>query len=461
MRKASVAEEPRAWRDLLLLSLPNVLLVVVQTSMFLFEAFYVSRVGQSALAALALVTPVYMLMFMLASGGISSAVSSTVARLLGGNDRAGARRAAAQGLSLAVVTGLAFVAFALVVMPLVFHALWTGGDPAVVEQAVRYGTILMAGAPAVFVYNALAGALRGAGEMRVPAAISVVAALVTIALSPLAMSGVAGSSGLGFVGAAFVTTTVSYSATGALALYLLASQHPARPLARWIWTGELMRPLLAVAVPSAILALVNMLVFAFMTAVFARDGIAGAAAYAAISRVEYMILLVCYALGIAAIREVGRRVGAGDLPAARRAAWRSATLGAVAAGTPGVLLFLFPAQWLALFLDDPAAVGIGAEYLRFAAWTYAAFGFGLGWLFAAQALGQLKAAFLITLARAGLVIGAAQILMRIGLAPGVAAAAAAVCGYLGYGIAMALHYDARFAARPPAGAPRTRASVRP
>jgi putative MATE family efflux protein len=445
----SVEEAP--WRALLMLSLPNVLLVAVQTSMFLFEAFYVAQVGTPYLAALALVTPFYMLMFMLASGGISSAVSSSVARLLGANDVDGARRAAAQGLSLAVVAGLAFLAIALLLIPFVFRSLWESRNAAITGAAIDYGAILFAGAPAVFVYNALAGALRGAGSMRAPAAISIAASVATIVLSPLVMFGVRGGGGLGFIGAACVTTLVSYVATAVLALRVFLTRHPVRPAAGWVWSGALLRPLLAVAVPSAILAMVNMLVFAFMTGVFSRLGTDGAAAYAAISRVEYMILLICYALGIAAIREVGRRLGAGDMPGARRAAWRSAALGAIAAGIPGLLLFLFPTQWLAVFLDDASAIRVGAVYLRLAAWSYAAFGLGLGWLFAAQALGELKPAFLVTLLRAAGVIAIALVLARLGMPPGVAAAAASVCGFLGYAAAMALHYDARFATVPAGG----------
>jgi hypothetical protein len=79
---------------LLRLSTPNIAVVVAQTAVTVADAWFVGRLGITALAALALVFPLQALMQMMSAGAMGGGISSAVARALGG-----ARHADAAGRS--------------------------------------------------------------------------------------------------------------------------------------------------------------------------------------------------------------------------------------------------------------------------------------------------------------------------------------------------------------------------
>src|ERR1700746_3613632 len=54
---------------ILRLSLPNVIVMVVQTSIGLIETYFVAKLGLDALAGIALVFPLFMLLQMVSAGG--------------------------------------------------------------------------------------------------------------------------------------------------------------------------------------------------------------------------------------------------------------------------------------------------------------------------------------------------------------------------------------------------------
>ncbi|WP_298469705.1 MATE family efflux transporter [uncultured Erythrobacter sp.] len=422
--------------SVVVLSAPNILLVIFQASLILVEVFYLAIIGDQFLVMLALITPVYMLMLMLGSGAISTASSSLVARYLGAEQYSQAKICAAQGVLLAIALGLAFFASVLILSPVLVLFLNDGLVALLPVGTYQYIAVLFLSAPAIFAYNALSGVMRGAGEMVFPAVVSAVTALLTVAIMPLVMFGFGPVEGIGFIGAAATLTSFTYLGLLVMAMRVYADGRPFMPALGWLWRKDVIAELLAVAVPTAVLSLLNLAAFVAITIVMANLGQAGAAAYGAIGRVEFTIMVVSFAVGVATIREVGVRFGAGDLANAKRAAWVSASFVALLLSVPVAILWFAPGLWLTLFLDDAEAIGIGSTYLSFAAPGYVAFGFGLAWLFVAQATGALKAAFLASVVRVVVIVALAFALSWAGFSPAVAAGLATALGSLFYAISM-------------------------
>src|SRR4051794_27414261 len=59
---------------------PNILVMMVQTSIGLIETYFVALLGTDALAGMALVFPVVMLVQMLSAGGMGGGIQSAVSR---------------------------------------------------------------------------------------------------------------------------------------------------------------------------------------------------------------------------------------------------------------------------------------------------------------------------------------------------------------------------------------------
>jgi hypothetical protein len=90
---------------LLRLGLPTMLVLLVQTGVGVAETWFLSFLGTTALTAATVVFPAYMLMTMMANGGIGGGVASAIARALGAGDRARAESLAFHGLVLALAFG--------------------------------------------------------------------------------------------------------------------------------------------------------------------------------------------------------------------------------------------------------------------------------------------------------------------------------------------------------------------
>src|SRR6266705_6597906 len=82
MNRTSLLEGPIA-ATLLRLAWPVLVVLAVQTLVGVAETWFVSFLGTSAIAGVALVFPLFMLMTMMSNGGIGGGVSSAVARALG------------------------------------------------------------------------------------------------------------------------------------------------------------------------------------------------------------------------------------------------------------------------------------------------------------------------------------------------------------------------------------------
>jgi Na+-driven multidrug efflux pump len=90
---------------ILRLSLPNVIVMVVQTSIGLIETYFVAKLGLDALAGMALVFPLYMLLQMVAAGAMGGAILSAVARALGSGHRDRANELVWYAVAVTIVLG--------------------------------------------------------------------------------------------------------------------------------------------------------------------------------------------------------------------------------------------------------------------------------------------------------------------------------------------------------------------
>jgi len=108
-RTRALIEGPIA-STLIRLAVPNVLVMLAQSSVGLVETYFVGKLGIDALAGVALIFPVVMLMQMMSAGAMGGGISSAVARALGGGGRVDANALALHALIIALVFGLAFSA---------------------------------------------------------------------------------------------------------------------------------------------------------------------------------------------------------------------------------------------------------------------------------------------------------------------------------------------------------------
>jgi len=393
---------------LMRLALPTMTVLLAQTAVNVAEAYYVGLLGTDALAGAAMVFPIFMLMTMMSNGGIGSGVSSSVARAIGAQRKADADAIVFHGIVLAVIGGALFTFGTAFFGPALYHAL--GGRSGALDAALTYSISLFAGAIPVWIVNLQAAALRGAGNVRVPAIVTLVGAIVMIPLSPLLIFGIGPIPGLGIGGAGLAFGLYYCGAMLVLSRYM-ASGRTSLHMRIVPLQGRLFADILKVGLPTAVNAVLVNLTVILVTSVVGRFGTTELAAYGIASRLDYIMVPILFGLCTATLTMVGVNVGAGQAARARSIALVSALTGAAFVGSIGCIVAAYPPLWLNLFSHDPDVLREGAVYLSFVAPAYTALGFGFVLAFAAQGAGHVLWPFVASVVRIVLAAGGGMLVV--------------------------------------------------
>ncbi len=376
-------------RTLLRLAAPNWVVMVTLAAVSMIDIFFVGQFGLAPLAGVSMTFPMMMLMQTMAAGGMGGGVASAVARALGAGKREEVDCVAAQALVVAIgMAGLFTAVFVGFARPL-YEAL--GASGAVLEAAIAYSNVLFLGAAVMWVFHLLAAAVRGAGNMILPAALLILTQLIHIGLCPALIFGVGPLPALGVRGAALSAVLSFVPGVVALLGYLMSGRGVARLSARNLRIRPaILWEILRVGLPGStnnILTNANVMI---LTGLVARHGSEAVAGFSVASRLEYVQIPLAFGLGTGILTLVGAETGAGNRGRARRIAWIGAIMTAVLAGAIGLLSFAYPGWFIRQFSTDASVLSIGTQYLRLVAPAYVFFGLGLGLWFAAQGAGRVR-----------------------------------------------------------------------
>ena len=381
---------------LLKLALPTIAVLVAQTAVNIAEAYYVGFLGTDALAGVAMVFPVFMLMTMMSNGGIGSGVASAVARAVGAGRKQDADALVLHAIVIAILFGAAFTLGTIRGGPMLYRAL--GGRSEALGAALQYSNYLFAGAIPVWIVNLQAAALRGSGNVKVPATVTLVGALVLIPTSPLLIFGLGPVPRLGIQGAG-IAFALYYCGAMLVLLRYMASGRGGLTFKFVPLQGRLFLDILKVGIPTAVNTVLTNLTVILVTAAVGLFGTTALAAYGISSRLDYVMIPLLFGLCTAVLTMVGVNVGAGQIVRARKIAWISSLVGLTLTGSIGLVVALLPLLWLHLFSHDPEVLRQGMIYLRIVAPAYGALGFGFVVAFAVQGTGHVLWPFVGSLTR--------------------------------------------------------------
>jgi putative MATE family efflux protein len=375
-------------KTLLRLAAPNVLVMLVQTSVGLIETYFVGKLGTDALAGVSLVFPALMLMQMMSAGAMGGGISAAIGRALGSGRKADADTLALHALAIALLFGLAFSAAALFGGRWLYAAM--GGTGASLEAAMVYSNVIFAAAILVWTFNSLASVIRGSGNMAVPAIVTTTGAVILIPLSPCLIFGWGPFPALGVAGGA--VAVVAYYALGSLAMALYLRSP--KSLVRLAFKGKrfhwpFFRDILRVGLIAALITVQTNVTIAIATGLVGRFGPEAIAGYGTGSRLEYLLVPLVFGLGGPLVAMVATNLGAGQRERALRTAWIGAFIAAGLTETVGLLAAAFPRAWLSLFDQNPDMLAAGTQYLHAVGPAYGLFGLGLALYFASQGAGRL------------------------------------------------------------------------
>jgi MATE family, multidrug efflux pump len=362
-------------RAILLLAIPMVLEMVLESLFAVVDVFWVGRLGADAVATVGLTESLLSLVFAVGLG-LSLSTTAMVARRIGEKDPNGAAVAGVQAIVIGLAVSLA------IGLPCFFYAprllRLMGASPQVIAVGSSYARIALGGSGAIlmlFLNNAI---FRGAGDAAIAMRLLWVSNIINLVLDPCLIFGLGPFPKLGVTGAALATFTGRSIGVGYQFYRLLRGSERIRILRQHI------RINLSVLLRLVRVSLTGILQFAIahtswigLVRIVSIFGSAALAGYTIAIRIVIFVILPSWGLSNAAATLVGQNLGAKQPQRAETSVWRTGFYNMIFLGAIGVIFVVFAEPIVRLFTHDPQVVPLAASCLRIISYGNIGYAYGM------------------------------------------------------------------------------------
>ena len=360
---------------ILLLAVPMVLEMVMESVFAVVDIFFVSRLGAEAVAGVALTEAILTLIYTLAMG-LSIGVTALVARRIGEKDRDAASEATGQAILLGTLLALALAAPGVIWAPDILRLL--GGDAATVEAGTAYARIMIGGNVVIILLFLLNAAFRGAGDATIAMRVLWLANGINIVLDPCFIFGLGPFPEMGVAGAAVATTIGRGVAVTAQVLTLLGPAGRLRVRRAHLRVRTLvMARLVRLSTSATFQVFVGTASWIGLVRILATFGPEALAGYTIAFRIVIFALLPAWGLANAAATMVGQALGARDPERAERAVQLAARMNVALLGAVGVVFMLTAPALIGLFGGDALTADFAIRCLRIVSAGFVFYAWGM------------------------------------------------------------------------------------
>jgi MATE family, multidrug efflux pump len=348
-------------RAIVLLAIPMVLELVLESVFAVVDVFFVSRVGPDAVATVGLTEAMMTLVYSVAIG-LATGATATVARRMGERDPDGAAIAAVQaiaiGLFVAIPFGLLGAAFARPILALM------GASPDVLAHS-SFAAILFGFNGVIMMLFLINAVFRGVGDAAIAMRVLWIANAFNLILDPCFIFGLGPFPRLGVTGAAVATTTGR--SIGVLVQVYFLSRGDGRLVIRrrhLRLAPRVMLNMVRLSGSAVVQILISTTSYIGVMRIIASFGSVAVAAATIVIRIIMFVVLPSWGLSNAAATLVGQNLGAGRPDRAEASAWRACWFNVAVLGALGVVFVTFADVVVAQFTQDPEVAPIATIGLR-------------------------------------------------------------------------------------------------
>ena len=402
--------------DKLLFSMawPAILSMTINSLYNIVDSIFVSRVGEEALTAVSIVTPIQFLIIAL-SVGSGVGINSLIARRLGAGRQKDADKAASTGIFIGILNYLVFLFIGLFLAK-PFVAGYAEPGTYIFEAGCTYLSIVCIGSVFINIQVVIEKILQSTGNMVGPMACSLTGAAVNIILDPILIFGWFGLPEMGVAGAAIATVTGQLTGLLVGLAILIRGEHLVNiQLKGFRLDWKIVRDIYKVGLPSIVMQSIASVMTIGYNAILVAYSTTAVAVLGVYFKIQSFVFMPVFGLTQGAMPIMGYNFGARDRKRLMDT-YKEAMKFAVIVMLLGMLLFQFaPNHLLGLFDASPEMLEIGVPALRIISICFlpAAYGIVTGTLFQATGHGVYSLCVSIIRQLCG-ILPIAYILIRIG-----------------------------------------------
>ena len=348
-------------RAVLLLAVPMVLEMIMESLFAVVDVFWVSRLGSEAVAVIGITESVMTLIYAVAIG-ISFAATAIVARRIGEKDPERAAQAAGQiillGVTVSAGLGVVLSFFAADILRLM------GADESIVTLGADFARIMLGCNATVFLIFLINAIFRGAGDAVLAMRTLWLANALNIVLGPCFIFGWGPFPEMGVTGAA-VATNIGRGVGVLYQLWHLAG-HRSRVRVRLRHLRPLVRDIriiMTTASNGILQLLISTTSWVGLFKILAVFGSSALAGFTIAMRVVMFALMPAWGLANAGATLVGQNLGALKPERAAEAIRIATRFNVIFLGLVGALFAIFAHPLVSLFTSDPEVLEHGTRAL--------------------------------------------------------------------------------------------------
>ncbi|MBK9151976.1 MAG: MATE family efflux transporter [Saprospiraceae bacterium] len=380
--KASLDGEERDYTEgnirtaIVLLSIPMILELSLESVFAVVDMFFVGRLGENAIAVVGYTESVITLIYSVAIG-LSTAATAVIARRVGEKRPEEASRSAMQALMISGVVTVILSITGVVLAPEILG--FMGATPEVISQGQGF-TAIMFGSSGVIVFLFLInGIFRGAGNAALAMRSLWIASIINIILDPVMIYGIGHWNGLGLEGAAIATCIGRGTGVGYQLFHMIKGSGIIKVKASdFVPDRKIILSMISLAWPATFQFIIASGSWIVLTKLVAETGGTSASAgYQIAIRNVVFFILPAWGLSNAAATLTGQNLGAKKIERVFQSVKLAALYNAVFMFFVTMIFLIFPAQIISVFSSEPEVTGFGARALRIIGGGFIFYGIGM------------------------------------------------------------------------------------
>ena len=364
-------------KAIILLSIPMVLEMIMESVFALVDIFFVSRLGAEAIATVGITESLMTIIYAI-SIGLSVGTTALVSRRIGEKKPEEAAVSAVQAIFTGIAVSMIFSAVGIFFAKDLLRLM--GASESTVEMGYMYPTIMLGGNGIIMLLFIINAVFRSSGDAAISMRVLWFANILNIILDPLLIFGIGPFPEMGVQGAA-IATNIGRGVAVIYQIHLLVNGNyrvKVRVAQIVVKFGEMVKlvKLSLGAIGQYLIATSSWVFLVWVVTGLGEEVVAG---YTIAIRVLLFALLPSWGLANAAATLVGQNLGAKQPDRAERSAWVVGIANMIFLGLVSILFIAIPEKFISFFvngMDEPVVMASGITCLRIVSFGFLVYAMG-------------------------------------------------------------------------------------